>query len=80
MKSLNQSTLNPSLSFNKSSSNPLSKEIHETSYFSKDKKINNFLVLETSSLLEVSTSVESNNLLVSKNTENKRIVSRKKYS
>ena len=43
--------------------NPLSEEIHETSYFSKDKRISN--------------SLEISNLLVLVNPENKRIVSRK---
>ena len=61
LKSLNQSLLSNRSIF-------ISKEIHETSCFSKD--------IGTSSPLRTSISIGINNPLVLKNTEDKRIVSR----
>ena len=69
LKILNQPTLNPSPSSNRSSLILLSEKIHKTSYFSEDKG--------TSSPLETSNSLGIGNLLVSKNPEHKRIVCRK---
>ena len=72
--SLNQSILTPSLLSGRSRSIPLSEEIHETSYFSKDKRIDS---LGTSNPLEISTAVGINNFLDLKNPKDKRIVSRR---
>ena len=72
---MNQPILNPSPSSNRSILIPLSKEIHEISYFFKDKGTSS--PLRISSSLKISNSLGTSNLLVSKNSKDKRIVNKK---
>ena len=69
--------LTPSLSSSRSSLILLSEKIHEISYFSKDKEINNSLSINNLLVLGTSNPLGINTLLVSENSEDKRIVSRK---
>ena len=76
-KSLNQSILNLSPSSSRFSSISLSEKIYEISYFFEDKEITT--LLETSSSLGINNLLVlgTTTLLVSENPENKRIVSNK---